>query len=314
MRRTRALSLVLVGTVQMLCYLPIAHAQISEKLQRCLPYPTFDEEVQSMRQEEEAKAGESVVGNKIIVDSVKFDGPISLPDSIRQRVVAELKQQRFPADSEWLNEIADGTIMRAWEDDGYFKVVATAKAELWRSDSAGQHVAVTVRVDEGPQFFLGNLAFRSADPDEPLAFTREELRKQVPLQEGSIFAADKIRGSLERFRHLYVSEGYIDFTAEPEFDIDAANRRINLTLVLDQQRQYRVGRIIVLGLNPKLETALLSKINPGDVFNPSAIHEFILENKSALPWDASSADMKMKRNIAARIVDLTFDFFTCRTD
>lgn len=267
-----------------------------------------------MREEEEVQTEKNSSEKEIVIDSVSFDGPITLPESIRKKVVDELKEQRFRADSDWLNDIADVPIRGAWQDDGYFKVAASARADLLRADSTTQHVALSVHVDEGPQYFLGHLAFRSADPDNPLAIAPNELRSRVLLQEGDIFAADKIRRSFDSLRQLYSSHGYIDFTAEPEFDIDEVNRRINLTLVLDQQIQYRIGRMIVLGLNPELERKLMSEIKPGDVFDLALVRQFFEENKSALPWDASLADMKRKPNFKAGTIDLTFDFFTCRTD
>ena len=90
---------------------------------------------------------------------------------------------------------------------------------------------------------MGKLTFRSADPDQGLVFKPEYLARVFPLKEGDIFAADKIRKALDNYRKLYGEYGYIDFTAEPDFDVDDAKKIVNLTMVFDQQKQFFVRRI-----------------------------------------------------------------------
>ena len=312
MRCFCALAIIAALLISLLFCSQVAYGQVPKGLERCLPYPTFAEEIQAMRPSRTTT--DEIPQPHVIIDSVNFDEPITLPKSAQERMLSELRQQTFPADSDWLDDVLEVPIRRTWQDEGYFKEEATAKARIVRADPSTRHVVLTVHVDEGPQFYLGDLEFRSHDLDEPLVFSRAELRKQVPLQKGQIFNADKIRKSLDNLRQLYATQGYIDFTAEPEFDINESTRRISLALVLDQQKQFRVGRIVVLGLDSKTEKALLSMIQPRDVFDPDALRQFLAENKSALPWDASLADIKVVRNVKTGIADLTFDFFTCRTD
>jgi outer membrane protein assembly factor BamA len=99
-----------------------------------------------------------------------------------------------------------------------------------------------------------------------LIFPEADLRKLVELQEGDVFKADKIRKSLDAFRQLYASEGYIDFTPMPGFGVDNANQRVSLILVFDQEKQFRIGTVEVLGLNPSTEAALRSIMKTGEVF------------------------------------------------
>jgi outer membrane protein assembly factor BamA len=86
------------------------------------------------------------------------------------------------------------------------------------------------------------MQFRSADPDLPLVFSTAQLRKQVPMRNGDIFDVYKLREGFDALKKLYASSGWIDFTPTPDFDIDDAAKQINLTLELDQEKQYRVGR------------------------------------------------------------------------
>ena len=246
---------------------------------------------------------------RIIIDDVKFDGPIHISDSDRQQLVSELKERSYRADYDWLSEVQEIGIKSVWRDRGYFKVEVSAKEELLRSDSAGEHVLVIVHVDEGAQYRLGSIQFRSSDPDVPLAFPTEDLRKLIPMNTGDIFSAEKIRESLDSLKLLYGSNGYIDFVAEPLTDIDdSPDHRISLVMELDQQKQYRLGKIEVLGPNPVVETFLKSKLRPGDVYNWKAVENLVKENEAVLPPNTSPQDLELNRNVKNGTVDLRFNF------
>jgi Surface antigen variable number repeat len=311
MRPGIVLRFVLPGVVLALVYPSPTCAQLPKRLERCLPYPTYAQEIRDMDEEVAAKMKiEEPQGMIIrtIVDDVKFDGPIHISDSARQQLISEVKQRDSDSSSEWLDDVRDVDIKRVWRDQGYFRAEVTAKEEIVRKDSAGEHVLVIVHVDEGVQYRLGAVQFRSSDPDVPLAFPTEELRKLIPMSEGDIFSAEKIRESLDALQHLYGSEGYIDFVAEPLTDIDESRQRISLVMELDQQKQFRVGKVEVVGSNPVIEAFLKSKLKPGDIFSSRFVEDFLKENKAALPPDISPEDFELLRNVKNGIVDLRFNF------
>jgi hypothetical protein len=300
--------LVLTAAGTVFCA-PASHAQLPERVERCLPYPTYAQEVDTMFSKPELNK----VSTKrvVVIDSVDFDGPITLPEPERLKLVDDLKKHEFDADSKWLDEVAEVALRGTWQDLGYFKAVAEATARDTGGEALHEHVALTVHVEEGLQYFQGRLNIRSVDPDAPLAFTQEVLRNVYPLREGDLFDADKIRKSLDAYRQLYAAHGYIDFSAEPAFDVDDADRRISLVLGFDQQKQFRIDRVEVDGLDPRTESILRSMIKPGDVFNYDLVKAFFEENKSELPPDASLDDLKIKKNVKEGIASLRFDFFSC---
>ena len=245
----------------------------------------------------------------IVIDEVKFDGPIHISDSDRQELITRVKERSYSADYDWLSEVQEIGIKSVWRDRGYFTAEVTAKEELLRSDSAGEHVSIIAHVDEGPQYRSGSVRFRSSDPDVPLAFPPEELRKLIPMSEGDIFSAEKIREGLEALKLLYGSEGYIDFVADPITEIDdGPGHRISLVMELDQQKQFRLAKIEVFGPNPAAETFLKSKLKPGDVYNWKAIENLLKENESVLPSGISAEDIELHRDVKRGIVDLRFNF------
>jgi outer membrane protein assembly factor BamA len=294
---------------------PPISAQISRRLDRCLPYPSLADEINDTHEEMHAKTaatpGATALKQTVIIDDVKFDGATVMPDSVRERLVAELKQRSYDAGSRWLEEIQDGSILGVWQDEGFLKVLPTARAQTVRTDGTVQHVSLTVHIDEGLQNKLGDVRFLSSDPAVPLIFSTEELRNMIPVREGEIFNVQKIREGLDAMRRLYVSHGYIDFVVSVTTDIDGEHQRILLTLEIDQGEQYRIGKVEVFGPNPQMENLLKSTLKPGEIYKDQVLQTFLKEHKASLPPDVSFQDIDFHRDLKSGTVDLRFNFQTC---
>jgi hypothetical protein len=305
----RVLPFLVCTVAGTLCCVAATSAQLPERVERCLPYPTYAQEVDSMSSR--ATLVKASTKRVVVIDSVDFDGPISLPEQARLKLVDDLKKLEFDADSKWLDEVAEVSLRGTWQDLGYFKVVAEATAKDTGGDALHEHVALTAHVDEGLQYFQGKLEILSEDPAVPLVFKQEVLRNIYPLREGDLFDVDKIREALHVYMRLYAAHGYIDFSAIPEFEVNNETRRIALTIGMDQQKAFYIDKVEVSGLDPRTEGTLRSMIKPGDLFNDDVVREFLEENKSLLPADASLDDLKIEKNVKEGTASLRFDFFTC---
>jgi hypothetical protein len=298
----------------LLCSSPIS-AQIARRLDRSRPYPSLADEIHDMREEVRAKIaatdGAPALTRTVVIDAVEFDGPIHLPDATRERLVAELKQGNYKADSGWLDQIQDGSIPGTWQDDGFFKAQVTATASVINTDSTVEHVLLTIHADDGHQYELGGIQFRSSDPTVPLIFSSTELRNLSKMHEGNILRAQKIRAALGALKELYGLHGYIDFVVTPLTDIDDETGRVSLVMELDQQKQFRLAKIEVYGTDPNMDALVKAKFKPGDVFNSQLTKSFLAEHKSSLPPDVSSQDIDLHRDINRGTVDMRFNFQTC---
>jgi len=248
---------------------------------------------------------------KMIVDGVKFDSPAQLPDSSEEpEIISEIKQHMFDYGQEGLDEVLEVRIRLAWEEHGFFKVLAHAQSQVVSSNSAYEHVVVTIHVDPGKQYRLGGVRFRSSDPDyrDTLAFPPVELQKLIPLQEGDIFNVTKVRESLDAMKRLYDSHGYINFVAIPVTEADDATQRISLLMELDEGKQFRVGKVSVFGLEPGKAAALTSRVKPGDVFQSSLVEAFVKANIPAFLDVTSSEVLDLRRNQKSGTVDIIADF------
>lgn len=129
---------------------------------------------------------------KIVIDHVTFDGPIHLPGAALEELLTSLKQREFDAGTKWLEEIEEVPIRSTWQDQGYFKVEVSGRAIPLGGDTKSQHFSVICHLDEGNQYLLEAISFRTSDPSVALIFSPEELRKLIPLQAGDTLNVRKI--------------------------------------------------------------------------------------------------------------------------
>jgi len=243
---------------------------------------------------------------KVVIERIDFDGPMHLPDSVVAQVISDFNERQLATNLEWAAVLTEIGLRGAWQNRGYFRVKATMEAHSLGGNSNEERFLVTAHVDEGLQYHLGELRFVGGT-----AFPETQLREIFPLPEGDLFRVEPIRRGMEELTKLYGSQGYIDFTATPETEVDDWLQRISLVMRLDEQRQFRVGSFTILGLDPSVQTRLRWNIRPGEFFNYQAAADSFKWNKWLLPPYASLDDLQARRNTRTGIVDLVLDFRPC---
>jgi outer membrane protein assembly factor BamA len=250
-----------LGLIYALACSPRIRAQSPPSSARCSPPSVTSNDKTEL-------TGEKILP-KVVIDSVAFDGPTSLSSSVRDRLVAELKEHAaHSAGTRWLEEWNEVVVKDAWRDEGFFKITSTAEAQIISSDATEQHVSVAVHFDEGMQYRLKDIRFGKepkivpADADDgqttvlvlpkkvefhefhdtehldaDLIFRPEELRKRILLNDGDVLDASKIKEGLGALIRLYRSRGYVDFAATPETITDDKSAMISLVMVLDEGTQ-----------------------------------------------------------------------------
>ena len=263
----------------------------------------------------------TVVGNKAfstrkIIRTMKHDRPISIP-----LYITDIPIWSKTFDRPKLDEDLEVGVRGLYQNHGYFKAVVDVKSlktvTLNRGGipipvpgigaDHGKATNITISVEEGAQYRMGKLVFRSADPDQGLIFKPEFLARVFPLKQGDIFDADKIRKSLDDYRKLYGDYGYIDFNADPSFDIDDSKKVINLTMQFDQQKQFFVRRIEFSGNTTTRDKVIRRELllDEGQVFS-NRVWELSLLRLNQLgyfdPIKPENADLK--RDVKKGTVDI----------
>jgi outer membrane protein insertion porin family len=260
----------------------------------------------------------TIVGNhafssRKIIRSMRNDRPYGIPLEI-----AYIPVMSKTFDRPKLDEDLEVGVRGLYQDHGYFKVsVVVDDKDLHTVDVKGgmplignrngKQTNITVRIEEGEQYRMGKLAFRSADPDQGLIFRPEILARAFPLKEGDIFDADKIRKSLDEFRKLYGQYGYIDFSSTPNFDVNDQKKIVNLTLDFDQQKQFFVRRIEFSGNTTTRDKVIRRELllDEGQVFN-NRLWELSLLRLNQLGYfdTIKPENAELKKNVKAGTVDI----------
>jgi outer membrane protein assembly factor BamA len=295
-----------------LCIQP-ALGQLPKRVEKCLPYPTLAQEIRDMQPADPVAPAVTVR-----VNHVEFDRHDGIPEDAKEEISEDLRSHVFHPDAhtaylldDLANEIAEVAVRGALQNRGYFK--ATPAAKLTTTDDQGTEISVAaiLSAEPGPQYRAGDIRVESADGSS-LQFSPAVLRGLIPLQTGDLFNVGAIRTGLDNLRRAYVREGYVDMTAEPVFDLDEAHETIDMVLKINQQAQYRIGSIELLGVNAATQQKLLKSLpKSGEIFDGTRIEDFLKVNRSILPPDVSKDDVNVSRDLKARTVAILFDLRTC---
>jgi hypothetical protein len=287
-----------------ICVLP-ARAQSPPCVDKMkLPYPTFAQEIRS-------ENGEQPVARAVLGD-LRIEGDVHDRDAVQKRILNDFATKEFESENELVDYVNELGIRGDFQQHGYYEIEVSSEAQPLDTRDQKQPYLVVAHVKEGEQFRLGELSLLNADPERALIFPIDKLRPLVHLQTGDVFDVDEIRKGIENLTRFYGSMGYMDFTAEPDFDIDHIHNTISVVLRLSELYQYRVESITITGLTPKLEKALRAKVKVNGVYNYVAIDGFYEENKEALSrYENPRNSYRVYRNIAKSTVTLNFSFITC---
>src|ERR1700736_3197426 len=275
-----------------------------------------------------------VEGPKVKVGHIKFTGNHSFSD---RKLIRAMRHDRPYAIPLYLTEIAvlsktydrdkltedlEVGVRGLYQDNGYFKVIVkdlilenvdTPSYKLgvplpFTAHGIGKAVNITIPIEEGERFHMGTLKIVSADPDKALSLKVEALKSIFPLKQGDIFATDKIRKALENYKNAYGEYGFIDFTAEPDMNIDDEKKIINLTLKFNEEKQYYVRRIDFSGNTTTRDKVIRRQllIDEGQLFNKRAWELSILRINQLDFFERLDADkaVQIKRNTKEGTVDL----------
>ena len=273
-------------------------------------------------------------GPKVKVGQIKFTGNHAFSDRKLIRAMRHDRPYAIPLylfeipvltktyDREKLNEDLEVGIRGLYQDNGYFKVlVKDPVLESIDKDgnklgvpvpfvkrTKGKAVNITIAIEEGDRYHMGTLKIVSADPDKALSLKVEALKNIFPLKQGDLFAVGKVRKALEDYGKAYGEFGFIDFTAEPETEIDDADKKINLTLKFNEEKQYYVRRIDFSGNTTTRDKVIRRQllIDEGQLFNKRAWELSILRLNQLDYFDKIEADKaaEIKRNTKEGTVDI----------
>lgn len=165
---------------------------------------------------------------------------------------------------------------------------------------------ITIPVEENEQYTVGNVVITGNE-----LFTDDQVRTVLDLEPGEVYNETKVRDGFEILHDLYGGQGHIYFTPTPETEVDEVERRVNLSLRIDEDRQFFVNQIHVRGNTTTRDNVIRREImlQEGQPFNSRLLDLTLLRLNQLGYFDPITAeDVQIVPNSVDPEVDLTFTF------
>ncbi len=225
--------------------------------------------------------GNEAFSQRDVIRAMKNLHPIGIPYSI---FFEDLFAKTYDASK---MEEDKERIRDAYQKEGYYtaKVLEqTLKLHSTGGANGGWHVPllleskpgeaqdITLPVEEGPRYYLGKLDFTGVK----LFRSTDFLANLFQMRKGDVFSTEKLRNGIKNLTKVYSQFGYIDYAGEPDVEIEPNTNKIDLTLNVDEGKQFFVRRIEFTGNTTTRDKVIRRQllIDEGDVYNSNL-------------WDAS---------------------------
>jgi outer membrane protein insertion porin family len=226
-------------------------------------------------------------GPKVKVRAINFDGNVKVSDRALGKQMKETKahgwlsfitgkgtynESKFDEDAEKINEY--------YRNEGYIAArVGQPQIKVLEDseDKETRWVELTVPIDEGPRYRVGDLKF-----DGNKVIKTEFLQPLFKLKPGDWYSDKPIRNGLIKARELYGGGGYMEFTGYPDLEptggaegpiAGPAEPTVNVTMRLQEGEQYRVNRITFVGNTTTRDNVIRREVRlvEGGLFNTEAL-------------------------------------------
>jgi outer membrane protein insertion porin family len=208
-----------------------------------------------------------------VIRSMRFLRPIGIPRSL-------LFENLFPKSFDSTKLEMDIEMLRNfYQERGYFQARAldykveirdTAggrfRIPVLYSNAKGKRAFVSVDVEEGRRYVLNKVNYVGVKLFKTTDFITQDIFKMTP---GEFFSTGKLRKGIEEMQKLYGGFGYIDFVPEPSFDFLPNSNKLDLTLNVDEGKQFFVRRIDFSGNSTTRDKVIRRELllDEGDMYS-----------------------------------------------
>ncbi len=129
-------------------------------------------------------------------------------------------------------------------------------------------IKLEIPVSEGEQYRVGQIKF------EGMTVLKEEgVRPIFKMKTGDVYHESRIKKGFDKLRDIYGSLGYFQWTGRTDRKPDPQKKVVDVTLVMDEDKRYYIGKITFTGNNTTRDKVIRREVymNEGDVFNTEAL-------------------------------------------
>ena len=224
-------------------------------------------------------------GPKANVQKIEFEGNTVFSDDQLRRRLKSIKQRGF-WNLSWLGGKTTYTEEK-WSDPeegdrrrledfylnrGYVTVSIGEPRIVYAPGKTGKKptklVQLVIPVNEGHQYRVGQVKFEGLT-----VFKEEGIRPLFKLKTGDIYKESRIKKGYDKLRDYYGATGYFQWSARTQRTPDHEKKVVDVTLVMEEDKRYYVGRITFTGNDTTRDKVIRREVylNEGEIFNTEAL-------------------------------------------
>lgn len=202
-------------------------------------------------------------GNRIRIDQVTLEGVSAFPEKKLKKLIKTKRKKVYKEETiqEDLKKLE-----LFYKNRGYIKAKIGEPKVVFNAERTGMTIAIPI--EEGRQFHIGTFSFEGNT-----VFPEADLRKQITLKPGKLFAQDQLDESVHNIQSQYADKGYLRAQVQPDLQEDAEAGVLNTQFKIVESGVVFVDRIYVDGNTSTKDYVLLREVllKPGEPFNASKV-------------------------------------------
>ncbi|HLH30490.1 MAG TPA: outer membrane protein assembly factor BamA, partial [Terriglobia bacterium] len=162
---------------------------------------------------------------------------------------------------------------------------------------------ITLKVEENDQYRIGDVKVTGNKE-----FNEAIVRLILGLVPGQVYNESALRKGFENLKKLYGQRGYVNFVATPLQDLDEEKKLVNLTINVDEDRQFTVNRITFSGNTTTRDKVIRREIlvDEGQIFNSQFWDMSLLRlNQLGYFEEIKNEDAEVKPSTTEPTVDIS---------
>lgn len=183
-------------------------------------------------------------GEQLLIQRISFEGNRSFSEGELRGLMATKEKwflsfitQRGVLDQDILtNDVA--VVSAHYYDHGYVNHKIFEPIIVRRREG----IEVVIRIEEGDQYRVGKVEIGGDLIDDP-----HKLLGMIQLTSGQIFRGSRLREDITTLTERYANRGFAFAQVEPVTRVDAAEKKVDIALVIERGQPVHFNRILIAG-------------------------------------------------------------------
>jgi outer membrane protein insertion porin family len=224
-------------------------------------------------------------GPKAKVKKIEFTGNRAFSDGTLKKTMKKIKPAGFwnfswlggkntYTEDKWSGHEGDLSRLQDFYLNHGYVTATVGEPKITYVDGGGKGkkakkwATLEIPVSEGDQYRVGDVKFEGLT-----VFKEEGIRPLFKLHSGDIYNESRLKKGFDKLRDAYGAQGYFQFTGYPKRTPDPKRKVVDVTLTMDEDKRYYVGRILFTGNDTTRDKVIRREVymNEGDVFNTEAL-------------------------------------------